>query len=97
LSRRKNGGEKLVMFQATSFELSYSLKRRHVYIVLVLIYLIGLDDLSRLILYIILVMLFSDILDGIIERIWINDYRSEKYGKNWWRGFWSMFYDSLQD
>ena len=78
--------------------MSYSLKRRHIYIVLGLIYYLGLDNLSKLIFFIILVMFISDILDGLIERMWLNDKpKVSKYGRNWWRGFWSIAYESLSE
>lgn len=84
--------------QLATFEMSYSLKRRHIYIVLGLIYYFGLDDLSTLFFFIILFMASSDMLDGLFERIWMNDKdRVKEYGRNWWRGALSMFYKSLSE
>lgn len=88
-----------------SFQLGYSLKRRHIYIVLILLW-VHLSEFrlfyslvetpARLILAIIIALAISDSLDGYIERWWTADEdRFSEFGRNWWRGLMNKVYNDL--
>lgn len=85
-----------------SFEMGYSIKRRHLYIVLILIwlYLDGktIKTESGLILAIIIIIGITDVIDGIIDRWWItSDYYKETKVRNWWKGAMNLIYAEFTD
>ncbi|MFW9855486.1 MAG: hypothetical protein ACFFFG_10520 [Candidatus Thorarchaeota archaeon] len=89
-----------------SLERNYSLKRRHFYIGLVLLWshLAEHSPLHQfvttvpgLFFVIIIVMTVSDVFDGYMERLWLsNKQYATKFGSNWWQGLITMIFLELK-